>query len=75
MSIQKNQTKPKTIKKLISFTPEELEYIQNFKHANKLSSDTQAVKKFISLNKEYRKNFIISSIKRNAKILAKLADK
>ena len=40
-------TASQTIKKLISFSQEEWNYIQNYKHSNKLKTDTEAIKSFI----------------------------
>jgi hypothetical protein len=63
------------VKKLISFTQEEWEYIQNYKHANKLKTDTEAIKSFILKDKKRREDMIKSSIERHGEILKKLADK
>lgn len=68
-------TATQTIKKLVSFTQEEWNYIQNYKHANKLKTDTEAIKSFIINDKKRREDIITASIERNAGILKKLADK
>ena len=68
-------TATQTIKKLISFSQEEWNYIQNYKHSNKLKTDTQAIKSFIINDKKRREDIIKASIERNAGILKKLADK
>ncbi len=68
-------TTTQTIKKLVSFTQEEWNYIQNYKHANKLKTDTEAIKSFIINDKKRREDIITASIERNAGILKKLADK
>ena len=67
--------KTETVKKLISFSQEEWNYIQNYKHANKLKTDTEAIKSFILNDKKHREDIIKSSIERNSGILKKLADK
>lgn len=64
-----------TIKKLISFSKEEWEYIQNHKHANRFKTDMEAIKSFIANDKKIREEKIRASIERNAEILKKLADK
>jgi hypothetical protein len=63
------------IKKLISFSQEEWDYIQNYKHANKIKTDTDAIKSFIINDKKRREDVILASITRNEGILKKLADK
>ena len=68
-------TATQTIKKLISFSQEEWNYIQNYKHSNKLKTDTEAIKSFIINDKKRREDIIKASIERNAGILKKLADK
>ena len=67
--------KTETVKKLISFSQEEWDYIQNYKHANKLKTDTEAIKSFILNDKKHREDVIKSSIERHSGILKKLADK
>lgn len=68
---------PKTenVKKLITFTQEEWNYIQNYKHANKLKTDTEAIKSFVLNDKKRREDVIKSSIERHNGILKKLADR
>ena len=68
-------TATQTIKKLISFSQEEWNYIQNYKHSNKLKTDTQAIKSFIINDKKRREDVIKASIERNEGILQKLADR
>lgn len=68
-------TATQTIKKLVSFTQEEWNYIQNYKHSNKLKTDTEAIKSFIINDKKRREDIIKASIERNGGILQKLADK
>ena len=68
-------TATQTIKKLISFSQEEWNYIQNYKHSNKLKTDTEAIKSFIINDKKRREDIIVSSIEKNGGILKKLADK
>ena len=68
-------TASQTIKKLISFSQEEWNYIQNYKHSNKLKTDTEAIKSFIIKDKKRREDVINASIEKNGGILKKLADK
>jgi hypothetical protein len=69
--------KKEVIKKLVTFTPEEWEFIQSYKHANKLKTDMQAIKDPI-LEKKASKQKVFNAFfanKDNQKILKKLADK
>lgn len=68
-------TKNKVIKKLVTFTQEEWDFIQAYKHANKLKTDIQAIKEPIIKNIKSKEEIILSSLKRNSKILKKLADR
>jgi hypothetical protein len=68
-------SKTENVKKLINFTKEEWDYIQNYKHANKLKTDTEAIKSFILNDKKRREDVIKSSIERHSGILKKLADR
>jgi hypothetical protein len=68
-------TATQTIKKLISFSQEEWNYIQNYKHSNKLKTDMEAIKSFIINDKKRREDVIKASIERNGGILQKLADR
>lgn len=63
------------VKKLVNFTASEWEFIQNYKHANKLKTDMDVIRVLISQEIERKKNVILSSIERHSQILKKLADK
>jgi hypothetical protein len=71
MKIQKQEV----IKKLINFTQEEWNYVQNYKHANKLKTDTEAIKSFILKDKKQREEIIKLSIEKHSGILKKLSDR
>lgn len=71
------QSKQQIIKKLVTFTKEEWDFIQSYKHSNKLKTDMQAIKLPILekkiLKQEAFDNFF--SNKNNSKILTKLSKK
>jgi hypothetical protein len=73
----KTAAKNKVIKKLVTFTQEEWDFIQSYKHANKLKTDIQAIKEPIMEKKSMKEkafnNFFNSE--NNKKILKKLANK
>ena len=71
MKIQKKEV----IKKLVSFTREEWDFIQSYKHANKIKTDMQAIKEPIMKTIQNKNDIILASLDRNHKILKKLADK
>ena len=64
-----------TIKKLVTFTQEEWAFIQNYKHANRLKTDMEAIKAPMNQEIKRRRDIILESIERHAGILKKLADK
>ena len=66
---------PPKKKVLVPFTQEEWDFIQSYKHANKLKTDIQAIKEPIISTIKNKKEVILSSLKRNSKILKNLADK
>lgn len=73
----KVQAKPKVIKKIVTFTEDEWDFVQSYKHSNKLKTDMQAIKLPI-LEKKISKqeafdNFFAN--KNNQKILKKLSDR
>lgn len=63
------------IKKLVTFTPQEWNFIQNYKHANRLQADMEAIKAFIHKEMKRTEDIILASIERSAGILKKLADR
>lgn len=71
----KMQKKEAVIKKLVTFTQEEWDFVQSYKFANKIKTDMQAIKEPIMKTIQNKNDIILASLDRNHKILKKLADK
>ena len=73
----KMQKKEVVIKKLVTFTQEEWDFVQSYKFANKIKTDMQAIKEPLLEKKESKKKVFDAFFanKDNQKILKKLADK
>ena len=66
-----------TVKKLFTMTKEEIEWLRNYQHENKLSSENAAIKSLIHDKMEQTKSAINNFFYNDKmkKILTKLADK
>lgn len=73
----KTLAKQKKIKKLFSFTQQQLDWIKNYKHSNMLSSDNAVIISLIEEKNKQKKNAIdeFFSNPTNIQILKNLADR